>query len=234
MSDNNQDSISAQQVIDYLRQHPDFFVKRTNLLSRLNLHGGPKTSGKTTSLGQRQVAILRDQVANLEEQLQQLTSVASSNEKLLERWHDLTLGLFTESSVSGFFELLLQRLHKDFQADAVQLVVAGGQDLDEELLRLDSLREAEAGEEKLLAELTALKAPHCGRLTQAKNALLFKPDDKIASAAIVPLQQQGVLAIGSRDEHRFAPGMGVLFLELLGKTVVWRLQQHVRSLRKRA
>ncbi len=232
----NKDSTPStdQQVIDHLRQHPDFFLKHAELLSRLHLHAAPGGSGKTTSLGQRQVAILRDQVAALEEQLQHLTSVASGNEKLLGRWHDLTLGLFSALDVAGFFDLLDERLREDFQADAVNIVLAGGQDLDENLLSISNVREAEAGEEKLLSELATLKAPYCGRLTQAKNTLLFKSSDNIASAAIVPLKSQGVLAIGSQDEHRFAPGMGVLFLELLGKTVLWRLQQHVRDMRKRA
>lgn len=227
-------TVKPQQVIDYLRQHPDFFVKRADLLSRLNLHGTPKSAGKTTSLGQRQVALLREQIAGLEEQLQQLTSVASSNEKLLERWHDLTLGLFSADDVGGFFNLLGERLQQDFKADAVSIVLASGQNLDEEIIAIENVREAEVSEEKLLTELINLKAPHCGRLTQAKNSLLFQASDNIASAAIVPLDQRGVLAIGSHDEHRFAPGMGVLFLELLGKTLVWRLQQHVQSLRKRA
>ncbi len=226
--------VSDQQVIDYLRQHPDFFLQHNESLSRLNLHASPKASGKTTSLGQRQVIILREQITALEEQLQQLTNVASHNEKLLNRWHDLTLGLFSADDVSGFFDLLGQRLCRDFNADAVHIVLQAKQNLDKELLQVEHVREAHASEEKLLTELMALKMPHCGRLTQAKNALLFNAEDKISSAAIVPLKKYGVLAIGSHAEDRFAPGMGVLFLELLGKTIEWRLQQHVLSLRKRA
>ncbi len=233
-STGSKQQLKKQQVIDYLRLHPDFFIKNADLLSRLNLHGAAKSSGKTTSLGQRQVALLREQISDLEDQLQQITSVASSNEKLLERWHDLTLGLFAADDVGGFFDLLRERLQQDFKADAVNIVLASGQNLDEDIVAIENVREAEAGEEKLLAELTSLKAPHCGRLTNEKNALLFDVSDEIASAAIVPLENHGVLVIGSKDEHRFAPGMGVLFLELLGKTAAWRLQQHVRSLRKRA
>ncbi len=230
----NDSKVTAQQMIDYLRQHPDFFVERTELLSRLNLHGGPKTSGKTTSLGQRQIVILREQITALEEQLRQLSSVASNNEHLLNRWHDLTLGLFSATEVSDFFDLLDQRLRQDFNADAVRISLKAGQHLDKELLEVAHVCEAQANEEKLLNELIGLKAPHCGRLTQAKKTLLFSPQDKIGSAAIVPLHKQGVLAIGSQDETRFEPGMGVLFLELLGKTISWRLQQHMLSLRKRA
>jgi len=230
----NDSKITDQQVIDYLRRHPDFFIQRSDLLSRLNLHGAPKTSSKTTSLGQRQISILREKITTLEQQLQQLASVASANEKLLTRWHDLTLGLFTASSVQGFFDLLEQQLRQDFNADAAHVVLINEQNLDKDLLSIQHIHTAQAGEAKLLTELTELKTPHCGRLTQAKNALLFKHKYKIASAAIVPLEGYGVLAIGSHDEQRFEPGMGVMFLELLGKTITWRLQQHVLSIRKRA
>lgn len=226
--------LTDQQVTEYLRRHPDFFLKREHMLGNLQFHDMPKTAGKTTSLGQRQVTLLRDQIVLLEEQLQQLTHVASSNEKLLGRWHDLTLGLFSATDLAGFFDLLNARLEQDFDADAVRIVLCSGQNLDQDLASIDGVHISESNENKLLSELMELETPYCGRLTQEKKTLLFTAPEGIASAAVVPLTEYGVLAIGSQDEGRFEPAMGVLFLDLLGKTVTWRIQQHVRSLLKQA
>jgi hypothetical protein len=46
--------------------------------------------------------------------------------------------------------------------------------------------------------------------------------DEIASAALIPLQSQGVLgllAIGSRDPRRFVPQQGTEFLTRLGEII---------------
>ena len=48
---------TEEQVIVYLRNHPDFFQQHAHLLSELRL---PHESGSAVSLVERQVAILRE------------------------------------------------------------------------------------------------------------------------------------------------------------------------------
>ena len=58
----------------------------------------------------------------------------------------------------------------------------------------------------------------------------------IRSTALVPLGEQaqyGFLAIGSVDPNRFFPGMGTLFLDLLGEVVSYRLAQSKLEQRRR-
>ena len=43
------------------------------------------------------------------------------------------------------------------------------------------------------------------------------------STALVPLGDDGLMAIGSSDPARFYPGMGTLFLDLLASVVISRL-----------
>ena len=54
-----------------------------------------------------------------------------------------------------------------------------------------------------------------------KLELLFGEQAKqIQSAALAPLDDQaelGLLALGSKHEEKFHPGMGTLFLDLLGQ-----------------
>ena len=50
-------ALSAAQVADYLRAHPEFFESQTELLAELKI---PHESGKAISLLERQVVILRE------------------------------------------------------------------------------------------------------------------------------------------------------------------------------
>jgi uncharacterized protein YigA (DUF484 family) len=49
--------------------------------------------------------------------------------------------------------------------------------------------------------------------------LLFGDDHSRAqSVALIPVAGVGLLAVGSRDGNRFFPGMGTLFLRLMGES----------------
>ncbi len=81
--------------------------------------------------------------------------------------------------------------------------------------------------------------PLCGRLRQDKLAVLFGNDaERIRSAALLPLDEEcrtGVLGIGSYEEDRFHPGMGTVFLKLMGQVLGRSLTQHLaRPERRRA
>ena len=52
-----ENEISEEQVVDYLRNHLNFFTGKDELLAKLSL---PHESGKAVSLLERQVTILRD------------------------------------------------------------------------------------------------------------------------------------------------------------------------------
>ncbi len=65
----------------------------------------------------------------------------------------------------------------------------------------------------------------CGRLNRNKLDFLFRHRAQwVESSALVPLGDKGVLAIGSSDPARFYPGMGTLFLDLLARVVVRKLE----------
>jgi hypothetical protein len=64
----------------------------------------------------------------------------------------------------------------------------------------------------------------CGRLNRNKRDYLFGSRAQwVQSTALVPMGDDGMLAIGSSDPARFYPGMGTLFLDLLAKVVISRL-----------
>lgn len=223
---------TPDQVITYLRMHPGFLAEHPQVLKAQRLHDQER--GKdTASLLQRQNQLLRAQLDEQQQQLQQLASAARSNEQLLNRWHSLTLELMTSCDTVAFLDLLDARLRADFAADYVVLRLLDAQ-VDGSNLQQAKMVHAASGEHvPELQQLLQSRHAYCGRLIADKREAVFG-EDRPASVALVAIAQLGLLAIGSDDPDRYVPGMGGLFIELLGKTVAWQLQRDVESYRKRA
>ena len=49
--------------------------------------------------------------------------------------------------------------------------------------------------------------------------------EEVQSSALLPLPGVGLIAVGSRDANRFYPGMGTLFLRMMGESLVVALQR---------
>ena len=68
--------------------------------------------------------------------------------------------------------------------------------------------------------------PICGRLHPDKNVVLYGARaDEVQSSALLPLPGVGLLAVGSVEPNRFFPGMGTLFLRMMGEAFVVGLQR---------
>ncbi len=71
--------------------------------------------------------------------------------------------------------------------------------------------------------------PLCGRLQPEKHALLYgERADEVQSTALLPLPGVGLVAVGSRDPNRFFPGMGTLFLRMMGESLAAALKRFER------
>jgi uncharacterized protein YigA (DUF484 family) len=70
------------------------------------------------------------------------------------------------------------------------------------------------------ADLLGQQQPLAGRLSAERLQRLFgEQADQVRSAAVMPLDELGLLAIGSPDADHFQPGMGTLFLRMIAATV---------------
>lgn len=219
--------IDKNDVIAWLTENPDLLVQHPELLDRLDL---PHHSG-TTSLIERQVERLREENQRLTTQLKTLAGIAGENERLIKRLHELTLSVMSADSGASFIEQLFARLGEDFRAEQVTL------HLTRALPELDKVNGIKLHQDppEWFQRLMDRKQIECGRLTREKLSMLFADQaGQIASAAVVPISTMGVLAIGASDSDRFYPGMGTLFLELLGTTIRHRLDRPEAIHRKRA
>lgn len=226
MSDPGQ--LNESNVAEWLAAHADFFERHPELLDALEL---PHETG-ASSLIEVQVARLRRENHQLRAQLETLADIAGENERLMQRLHQLTLEVMTAASSGEFVERLMRRLGDDFDARSVRLHLLAPQ-LD--LAECQAVAFHEHGVPDWFEQLLENAHIEFGRLTRTKLETLF-PDahEAIGSAALVPITGLGLLAIGAESPERFHPNMGTLFLELLGTTIRYRLEQNAGDERKRA
>jgi uncharacterized protein YigA (DUF484 family) len=221
MSDTTE-KLGAHEVAAWLRRPPQFLQQFPDLAISMVV---PREDGPAASLASYQLEVLRDKNRELSRRLHELFANAQENERLAVRTHQLTLGLMRQHNAADTLRALAASLAEDFQGDLVRIVlfehVEGLDDVDwlqflpSDDARLASFRDALAEGE-----------PICGRLHPDKNALLYgmRAED-VQSSALLPLPGVGLLAVGSIDPNRFFPGMGTLFLRMMGEAMATALKR---------
>lgn len=221
-------SLSEEDVQDYLSQHPDFFERHSALLGTLRL---PHVAGGTVSLVEKQVSVLRQKDLKLERQLKDLLKVARANDILSAKIHQLTLRLLHAADLPSTLTAIEESLRTGFDADQSILVLfadpADFADVVVGRFFLPVARDDEAV--KAFDTFLQGSGPRCGQVRDAQRDFLFgKETDEIGSAAMIPLGKKsslGFLAIGSVDAERFHPGMSIDFLTRLGELVAEALKR---------
>lgn len=219
------DAEQERSIVRYLRDHPDFFERHLDLLADMVL---PHESGKAISLIERQVSILREQKEQHKHKLQQLIKNAQQNEQLVNKLNSLIHALMDASSLEQVLNLVQHRLQDDFAADVVSVRLLNSS------VKSDK---ATWSEQELAAfeQVVGRRKPLCGQIRPEQMQALFDDvAEQIHSVALVPLvtsesskQCLGLLAIGSKDSHRFAADMDTMFLEHLGNVLTRVIKHHV-------
>jgi len=223
-----QEKLGAHEVAAFLRRHPKFLQQFPDLAVSMVV---PREDGPAASLASYQLEVLRDKNRELSRRLQELFGNAQENERLAVRTHQLTLALMKQSSARDSLRAMAASLAEDFQGDLVRIVlfepVAGADDVD--WLRVIA-RDADAMAP--FRDCLADGGPLCGRLQPEKNVVLYGDRvEEVQSSALVPLvgagdgSVHGLLAVGSRDPNRFYPGMGTLFLRMMGESLTTALKR---------
>lgn len=207
-------ALDDETVAAFLAQHPDFFVRRPDVLSEVEL---PADSGDAISLLERQVIALRGRNKNLREQLTTLLENADANDQVFSRTTTFTLALMDAPDLESLDEVLARCLVDGFDADHATCFIEGWTPPT----GLDHVTGVADGEPPPLPQLFDHTLPLCAAHRPEEYAALF-PDsslDAVGSIAIVPLRTGGLnatLAVGSWDPQRFSPDMGKVFLLYIG------------------
>ena len=210
------EGLDAMEVASYLRQHPEFLGEFPDIAIALVL---PREHGQAASLASYQLDVLRDKNRDLARRLHELVEIAHENEALMVRVHTLTLALMRAHTLPDTASAVVAALTEDFHTDLVRLVLFRA---DPQLPAAEWLIAEPSGAPAFpaFAEFLKRAEPLCGRLQQDKlDALFGASAAEVQSAVLLPIGNAGMLAIGSHDPNRFHPGMGTVFLKLIGEAV---------------
>ncbi len=207
-------------VARYLQHHPEFFERHLPLLARLRLPH--LRGGSTVSLIERQVEVLRERHAAVEQKLAEFVKVARSNDQVAEKIHRFTRRLLRAPSRAATIAEIEASLREDFDAfDAVLVLVAPAADVPAQ--RFVKVVPSDDVNLKSFESLFASGKPRCGQARDSQREFLFGAEAAdMGSIALVPLGEKGaigLLALGSPDRDRFHPGMSTEFLARVGDLI---------------
>ena len=217
-------------VADYLKNNLDFFVKNSAILAELKI---PHEHGGAISLVEKQLTVLREQNQETNKKIHELIEIATQNEELARRMHQLALTLIDADDPKDIFSTMYDNLKKNFHADRVIVrLFANPAFIDS--FPTDEFVGKESIEESLFKRIIEKREPLSGKIKHQQQVFLFGDDgDDIASSVMIPLHGVGwggILAIGSFDAERFQPGMGIELLANLGEILSFIIKPWIEEL----
>ena len=218
-SDEQEKELSWEEAVSrYLDDHPDFFLRRSEILTKLALR---HDAGGATSLIERQVRLLRAENDTLRNQLRDLVAIARENDILSARLHRFALAMADSASLDDVFDNAYEMLRREFKIDAVAILCRGEGNaafarpefVGDDSRLLSVIREYGAGK------------PVCGAgFDESLLKYLFGLSAAaVSSAVLVGLGTRGafgILALGSNDPRRFHADMGTVYLAQLGDALM--------------
>ncbi|MFH0255555.1 DUF484 family protein [Vibrio rumoiensis] len=216
------DHLTAETVAEYLKDNPDFFLHRPELVDRLAIshqHQG------AVSLVEVQMRRQRQRIEELEEDITQMMSLAAKNDRTFHQLMDLQKSLLACQSIAALDQEIMQYSRKI--------------GLKSHLLLLDHAKtdwhlSSETYKRFVTNHLNG-KDAYLGRLNRQDRYALFGGDrfannemSELGSYVILPLaahnKKLGLLAFSSQEGGHFQPEMDTLFLRHLTELVTFMVQ----------
>ena len=209
-------SLKADNIAEFLQQNPEFFNEHADILAEIKLphpHGG-----RTISLSERQMLVMRERIKELEKKLHDLVLIAHENDGLQHKVHRYALALLGAHDLVTLKEVVTRSMHEIFAVPHAVLHLWQEDPPSAEVI---------AFADQHASPVCAHQPVHDTRAWFGEQAELLK------SYAYIPLQDgeksMGMLVLASEDAQRFYPEMGTMFLqriaEMVSRAVLTR-QQH--------
>ncbi len=221
MSESIEDKLNRETVLAWLAAHPDALQGEDDLVRRLQFRGGD---------GQRIIGLqdyrqqqLQLDKQRLESELSRFEQLVADNEQLLHKLHQWVLRMLDALSLEALLQQALLGLKEDFSAETVALHVLC---LPDDFSVPENCWAQEICEPAVI-NLAQMAAPRLGRLPDSQKAALFGPlAAQVQSAVILPMNTQGVLAVGSSDPLHYQAGMGTEMLSFASQCLMRLLRVH--------
>lgn len=210
----------ANAVAAFLETYPDFFEHNPDLIAGLKLTTA--LGGRTVSLQDRQVEVLRDKLRQLELKLANLTRNANSNDVILSNFHQWTLRLMAYDG-DDTAACLIDAMKESFNVPAASLRLWGVKPEHHGAWFAGAADEAQQFADEQ-------DAPVCGAATGRPGIVWLDDAASMQSAALLPLRKPGeersfgLLVLGSPDAQRFSSELATDILVRIGETASARLQ----------
>jgi uncharacterized protein len=213
--------VNEQQVIDYLREHPDFFEHNPALLSDLQMK---HEAGGAVSLVERQVSILRERNMTMRRRINELMQTAKNNDELFGKTRTLTLELLQVDSWHELNEVLATYVLTDFHADFVCLHLAGTPVTFDHIKSHSSPLPHERFVRGNYPVCSTLRFEELRSLFPSVNqgdgrTVDFRGEGSAVMAPLALESPRGCLAIGRRDPQGFTPDMDTLFVTYIAEVL---------------
>ncbi len=213
-----QHGVSADQVANYLRRHPDFFADHPSVLDGLE----PPTRAQGNGIVDLQHAMvqrLREEICGLTSARDDLVETGRNNLNAQARIHKAVIALLEARSFEQFIEIITTDLAVILDLDVVTIGVENsGQGLPTGQIRgVYQLRRGlvyellgPAGEIMLREEVT-------GNPEIFGSGAGLVRSDALIRLSISPRAPEALLALGSRKAEHFHQGQGMELLTFLRK-----------------
>jgi hypothetical protein len=197
-------SMKADNVAEYLQKNPEFFNEHAEILAEITIphpHGG-----RTISLSERQMLVLRERVKELEKKLHEWMEIARENEALQDKVHQYTLALIGTHDLLTLQEVATRKLREIFSVPHAVIHLWQEQPPTTEVM---------AFADQHTRPVCAHQPVHDTKTWFGENA------EHLRSFAYLPLRNEtqsiGMLILASEDAQRFYPEMGTVFLHRIAE-----------------
>jgi uncharacterized protein YigA (DUF484 family) len=213
--------LDSHSVALYLEDNPLFFEEYPELMAslRLTTHLG----GRTISLQERQVEVLREKAKLLELKLANLARIAKDNDVIIEKFHRWVRTLLTAGDEANLPDTLLTALREDFGVPDASLRI-----WETQQAFADTWFSGGGDAAREFAD--QLAQPYCGSGKDKAGIEWLEDNPAMQSVAIVALRKAGaeksfgMLIMGSPDPQRFTSELATDFLVRIGETTSAVLQ----------
>ena len=209
-------TLQAQEIAQYLADHPDFFDQHPELLSGMQLPH--PHNGQAISLVERQSLMLRERIKALEMRVAEMVRHGQENDAIADKLVNWTRALLLETDASALPNTLLAELKRVFDVPyaGLRLWNAAPAVADHECAR--------PVETDTISLANSMRVPFCGSNVGFEAASwLEESGAAVQSLAMLPLrvgadpETFGLLVLGSADKDRFQITMGTAFLERIAE-----------------
>ena len=207
-------SLDSAAVASFLADNPRFFEEHVALLGNVKL-SSPLT-GKTVSLQERQMEVMRDKYKALELSMSQLVRTAQENAAIANRFHGWTAALLRARASADLPRVLVDGLKEHFGVPQATLRLWNLSAQHQDSWFADGVSD----DARIFAN--SLLAPYCGSNHDFEAVRWLDDAAAVQSTVILPLRSGagafGLLIMGSPDPDRFTSAMATDFLTHIGET----------------